>query len=63
MAESWVIRNAVTGETVCETWSKAIATRPLKPGYECVPVLQHLQELNRPGTPAYNWARREENQR
>lgn len=47
---SWVIREKATGRIIMETFNPALAAslaaRPEQP-YEAVPILQHLQELNR----------------
>jgi hypothetical protein len=53
--QSWIIRKVKTGEAVLEVWCEAkpnVVTQ-----YEAVPVLQHLHDLNNPGTKAYAWAR------
>jgi hypothetical protein len=44
---SWVIRNKATGAVICETFDprKVAALNTAK--YEAVPILRHLQELNR----------------
>lgn len=57
--ESWIIRNRVTGEVIAETWLPHVVAALNIAKYEAVPVLQHLQEVNRPGTLAYAWIRRE----
>lgn len=44
---SWVIRNKETGETVMETFDRAKVDKLNTAKYEAVPILQHLQEVNR----------------
>jgi hypothetical protein len=61
MSASWVIRDTRTGEPKLESFDKAKCEHILKCAashYEIVPILQHLQEINRPGTLVYAWARR-----
>lgn len=44
---SWVIRNKETGEAVMETFDRAKVDALNTKKYEAVPILQHLQEVNR----------------
>lgn len=44
---SWVIREKSTGRAVLEVWSASVAAKVNTAKYEAVPILQHLQELNR----------------
>lgn len=53
---SWIIRVKQTGEPIIEVFRKP--KYELCEKYELVPVLQHLQELNRPGTLAREWMMR-----
>lgn len=58
-ASSWIVRNKATGEVVMETYDRKKVDALNTAKYEAVPVLQHLQELNDPSTPAYRAARGE----
>lgn len=54
---SWVIRNKLTGEVVCETFDEQRATSLNTVKYEAVPIMKYLQELNKrrdPYTPQAN---------
>lgn len=53
---SWIIRDRFTGRVECETFVEPVT--PLSDNLEAVPVLQHLQELNTPGTLARKWMMR-----
>lgn len=55
---SWVIREKETGRVMFETFQKSVADKINRKRYEAVPILQHLQEVNRKGTLAYKVARR-----
>lgn len=57
VAGGWVIRCKTTGRVICEVWQRSVADKVNRAKYEAVPVLQHLQEINRPGTLAYKAAR------
>lgn len=56
---SWVLRETVTGRVIAETFdaNKVAALNTAR--YEAVPVVQHLHEVNTPGTLAYRVARGE----
>ena len=55
---SWVIKNKSTGEVIMETFDikKVHALNTKK--YEAVPILKHLQSLNRKDNPAHKTAAR-----
>jgi hypothetical protein len=53
----FIIRHRVTGAVRMET--QADLSAKLRPEWESVPVLQHLQEINRQGTLAYKAIRAE----
>lgn len=54
---SWVLRETATGRVIAETFdaNKVAALNTAR--YEAVPVVQHLHEVNTPGTLAYRVAR------
>lgn len=43
---SWVIRNKVTKEVVCETFDARKVSALNTAKYEAVPILEYLQSLN-----------------
>jgi hypothetical protein len=47
MSASWVIRERATGKAVMETFNRATADRVNLEKYEVVPIMEHLQSLNR----------------
>lgn len=44
---SWVLRNKVTKEVICETFDERKVNALNTEKYEAVPILAYLQELNR----------------
>ena len=46
---SWVIRNKATGESIMETFNPDVAAKVNTAKYEAMPILEHLQSLNRKG--------------
>lgn len=61
MTISWVIREKSTGHAITEVKDSEkmrAGLKHLKPKFEAVPVLQHLQELNDPTSLASQWMRR-----
>lgn len=46
---SWVIVRIATGEVLFETFSPAIVAKINTAAYRAVPILEHLQSLNRKG--------------
>ena len=46
-AGSWIIRNKVTKNVICETFSERMIQLLNTSKYEAIPILQYLQEHNR----------------
>jgi hypothetical protein len=46
---SWVIVRIATGEVLFETFNPAIVAKINTTAYRAVPILEHLQSLNRKG--------------
>ena len=43
---SWIIRNKLTKEVVCETFNPAVVAALNTVKYEAVPVLEYLTSIN-----------------
>lgn len=55
---SYVLRDRVTGQTHLETFLPIERLPTPKPHLEWVGIGRHLADINRPETPAHQWAYR-----
>lgn len=54
---SWVLRDKNTGRVIAETFDRKKVDTLNTDRYEAVPVIEHLHQINTPGTLAYRVAR------
>lgn len=54
---SWILRDKATGRAIAETFDRKKVDALNTDRYEAVPVIEHLQQLNTPGTLVYRVAR------
>lgn len=59
MEASYVLRVKATGEAILETFRPLAKLPTPKAHLEWVGIGRHLADINKPGTPAYAWARRQ----